>query len=276
MITALGYQKYHDAAGLEPYVRALHRLEGVPALSAVRELCRPILERAMTTPLPSELETATAKAFERLTAVAAAESYAVPSSATSEDGRAASFAGLYETTLGLRTAGEVVDAVKRCYVALWHPRAVHYRSIKRLGHNEAMAVVVMPLVVAEVSGVAFTRDPVGGTNDVVIEGAWGLGEAVVSGRVTPDRYVVQRRGCVVRSSQVAVKSVMATCREGTTELVETPAHRAEARCLGDEQVQEIAELALRIESFYGVPVDVEWAVDREGNLCVLQARPVTA
>lgn len=276
VLTAEAYRRFHAAAGLETCLGPVRALDGVPSLAAVRDACQPALRRAMETPLPPEVLQELQAAFERLAAPAAADLFVARSSAVAEDGRAASFAGLYETALGLRTVAEVADAVKRCYVALWQPRAVHYRTIKRLGHEDAMAVVVMPLVRARASGVAFTRHPLRGTDEVVIEAAWGLGEAVVSGRVTPDRFVVDRRTGAVIERTIAAKTAMAVPREGGIELVETPERLAGSPSLEDAVVCAAAELALRIERAYGYPVDVEFAVTGEGQLVALQARPVTA
>lgn len=276
VLTAEAYRRFHAAADLDACLAPVRALSGVPSLAAVREACQPVLERALSTPLPSEVVEVLREAFAALAAETGAELFAARSSAVAEDGRSASFAGLYETALGLRTADDVTDAVKRCYVALWQPRAVHYRTIKRLGHEEAMAIVVMPLVSARASGVAFTRHPLRGSDEVVIEAAWGLGEAVVSGRVTPDRFVVDRGTRAIVERAIAAKTAMAAPREGVVELVETPADLVEAPSLGDEQVVAAAELALAIEAAYGFPVDVEFAVDEKGTLVALQARPVTA
>lgn len=276
VLTAEAYRRFHAAANLDACLAPVRSLAGVPSLAAVREACQPVLERALATPLPGEVVEALREAFGALATDTEAELFAARSSATAEDGRSASFAGLYETSLGLRTADDVADAVKRCYVALWQPRAVHYRTIKRLGHEEAMAIVVMPLVSARASGVAFTRHPLRGTDEVVIEAAWGLGEAVVSGRVSPDRFVVDRATRSIVERAIAAKTVMAAPREGVVELVETAADVAESPSLDDSQVLAAAELALAIEAAYGFPVDVEFAVDERGTLVALQARPVTA
>ncbi len=276
VLTAEAYRRFHAAANLDACLAPVRSLAGVPSLAVVREACQPVLERAMATPLPGEVAEALREAFAVLAAASEAELFAARSSATAEDSRSTSFAGLYETSLGLRTADDVADAVKRCYVALWQPRAVHYRTMKRVGHEEAMAIVVMPLVRARASGVAFTRNPLTGTDEVVIEAAWGLGEAVVSGRVTPDRFIVDRGTRVIVQRAIAAKTAMAVPREGAVELVETAPGLAEAPSLDDAQVLAAAELALSIEGAYGFPVDVEFAVDERAALVALQARPVTA
>jgi rifampicin phosphotransferase len=198
---------------------------------------------------------------------------AVRSSATAEDGTAASFAGQQETILGVRGEQAVLDAVARCWASIDSERAVAYR--RKQGVNEAdlaMAVVVQKLVPAEVAGVLFTRDPLDRTGkQVLVEASWGLGESVVSGRVTPDRFHVDRESGTILDRHISVKTTQ--CVSG--EMREVPAEKQAAACLSDEQLHELAELAGRIESFYGDPRDVEWAWAK-GRFWLLQARPITA
>lgn len=274
VLTATAYRRFHESAGVDAYLEPIRRLGAAPPLAAVRDACRPLLERVSAASLPEDVVGAVRAAFARLASLTGATAYAARSSATAEDSRSASFAGLYETRLGLRTPDDLLEAVKRCYVSLWGPRAVQYRLVRGIGPEEAMAVVVMPLVAATASGVVFTRHPLDGSDRVVVEAAWGLGEAIVSGRVTPDRYVVDRDGRVLER-HVAAKGVMARCADGTVELVEAPPHLVEAPSLDDGQLWAVVQLALRIERLYGLPVDMEFAIAGDGQVVALQARPVT-
>ena len=197
---------------------------------------------------------------------------AVRSSATAEDGAVTSFAGQQETILGVEGEAALTEAVERCWRSLHTDRAKAYRQ--RQGVDEAglaMAVVVQQLVDAEVAGVMFTRDPLDPTGSLMrIEAAWGLGEAVVSGRVTPDRFQVERDTGRVHDRQPGYKHVRIT-RRGE-EPVPTERHRE--LCLTDDQLAALADLGRRVEAFYGDARDIEWAI-ADGQVWLLQARPIT-
>src|SRR5687768_15259151 len=183
---------------------------------------------------------------------------AVRSSATAEDGAVTSFAGQQETILGVEGEHALCDAVERCWRSLHTDRAKAYRQ--RQGVDEsglAMAVVVQRLVDAEVAGVLFTRDPLDPAGTLMrVEAAWGLGEAVVSGRVTPDRFQVERDTGGVRDRQAGSKHVRVT-RNGEEAV---PADRQRALCLTDDQLAALADLGRRVEAFYGDARDIEWAI----------------
>jgi pyruvate,water dikinase len=204
---------------------------------------------------------------------------AVRSSARSEDASTASSAGLYETYLNLRDEAAVLDGVLRCYRSLWSHRAVQYRAFKRIDSaREAMAVVVMEMVPSEVSGVAFTVNALTGDRDqITVNASWGLGEAIVSGRVTPDQFILQKPSLTVLSRAIYPKEIQISPdpsgASGTVQQ-DVPPARATAPALDDAQLHALGELCLRIETQYGRPMDIEWAFAR-GELYVLQARPVT-
>ena len=197
---------------------------------------------------------------------------AVRSSATAEDGAVSSFAGQQETILGVEGDEALREAVERCWRSLHTDRAKAYRQ--RQGVDEsglAMAVVVQRLVDAEVAGVLFTRDPLDPTGSLMrVEAAWGLGEVVVSGRVTPDRFQVERAAGRVRDRQQGQKHVRVT-RSGEEPV---PLDRQHALCLTDDQLADLTDLGRRVEAFYGDAHDIEWAI-AEGRVWLLQARPIT-
>src|SRR5947208_6658661 len=194
-----------------------------------------------TGPTP-ELRETVAESYRRL----GAGPVAVRSSATAEDGAVTSFAGQQETVLGVQGDGPVCDAVARCWASLHSDRARAYRQRQGVG-DTAMAVVVQQLVPAEVAGVLFTRDPLRpGDDRMVIEASWGLGETVVSGRVTPDRFVISISGDV-RERHLGQKTVERTA-EGEQPVA---ADRQAIFCLTDQQLAELAELGRRVESLYG-------------------------
>jgi pyruvate,water dikinase len=243
----------------------------------VREACAPILERLEGASLPADVAREIAAAYEQLAArTGPAATFAVRSSGVSEDSAGASFAGLYESYLNLRGAEAILRAVQDCYHCLWQPRAAHYRAIKGIDHRkEAMGVVIMQTVPSLVSGVAFSLNPVtGATDEVMINASWGLGEAIVSGLVTPDSYIALKDGTVARKD-VFEKHLRIVAAEGGTRREDTPPEIANAQALSDEQINQVAMTTAAIEAHYGCPVDVEFAYDAEGRFYLLQARPIT-
>jgi pyruvate,water dikinase len=193
----------------------------------------------------------------------------------SEDGTAASFAGLYETYLNVSGEDDILDRLHRCYVSLWAGRAVGYRARNGSVSDEAMAVVIMGLVSSDTSGIAFTAHPVTGSLDtIVINSSWGLGEAIVSGRVTPDSFLVTKGTWQIIEREIYPKEI-ATYPEGRG-TADLPVDRAKRNqpSLTDPQVTEVAMLAAKVEVHYGAPQDVEWALEGD-NLYVLQSRPIT-
>ena len=201
---------------------------------------------------------------------------AVRSSATAEDLPDASFAGQQETYLNVER-DDLVDRVKRCWASLFTQRAIYYRQQKGFEHDVVnIAVVVQKMVDADKSGVMFTSHPSTGAPKVIIEGAWGLGEAVVSGSVSPDNYVVDRETEDVEEVTIAEKKVMMERDADTGETIEreVPDPKRTARVLDDEELSSLVALGRRVEEHYGTPQDVEWAIV-DGDVYMLQSRPIT-
>jgi pyruvate,water dikinase len=208
---------------------------------------------------------------------------AVRSSATGEDSGAASFAGAFDTYLGVSGADRVVEAVRGCWASLFTPRATAYRLQQGIDHRDMpMAVGVVELVHARSSGVAFSTHPVTGKRDrVVLEANWGWGEAVVQGLVTPDHVEVGKTDRRVLRYDVASKQVVSAFdyAVGAVTEVPMPARLRDRQVLDDDEVAQIVDAVLRIEEHYGHPVDVEWVVDRHRRagepVSIVQTRPVT-
>ena len=201
---------------------------------------------------------------------------AVRSSACAEDSQAASFAGQQETYLHVRGATEVVSRVRDCWASFFTERALFYRARKGSLDDLDMAVVVQRMVEADVAGVLFTIDPARGRRDrMVVEAVFGLGEAVVSGEVTPDQYVLARDGRVKRETLTTQPHAVVRDDAGGTRQEPLAPERGAARTLDDEQLAELAAVGRDLEDRLGMPQDIEWAIE-DGALFVLQARPVTA
>jgi pyruvate,water dikinase len=223
--------------------------------------------------MPADLAARIVTAYESL----GAPSVAVRSSATAEDLPEMSFAGQQDTYLDVRGADAVLNAVRLCWTSLWTARALGYRARQAISsHDVALAVVVQELVPADAAGILFTADPRTGAREVmVVNAAWGLGDSIVGGHVTPDTFVVNARTGVVESEEISDKAVM-TLRapEGTRE-GPVPADQRQRASLSKPQVVALAAFGRRIEDLYGRPMDIEWALAGE-RLFMLQARPITA
>ena len=201
---------------------------------------------------------------------------AVRSSAVDEDGGDASFAGQHETFLNISGLDALFDAVGRCWSSFVAPHAIEYRRRQGLPtEGVRVAILIQRLVVADTSAVVFTADPVTGSRDhVVVNAAWGLGESIVGGAVTPDVYVVAKDGVKVERRHVSAKRRMTVAVPGGTTEVVVPGSLAEQPALGDEQILDVARLGLSLESISGRPVDIE-CCHRSGRLYLLQCRPIT-
>jgi len=203
---------------------------------------------------------------------------AVRSSATAEDTAAASFAGMNETFLNTRGADAVIDAVRHCWRSLFGARTIYYRAVNGFAQADMdIAVVVQRQVNSTRAGVMFTVNPATGQRDeLVIEGSFGLGEAVVSGSVSPDRYVVEKATLAIRRREVHHKDlVIEYAPDGGTSQRALSEEEALRPVLTDAEVLAVAELGRRIEEHYGSPQDTEWAFDPDGALWMLQSRPIT-
>ncbi|HMJ33511.1 MAG TPA: PEP/pyruvate-binding domain-containing protein [Baekduia sp.] len=208
---------------------------------------------------------------------------AVRSSGVSEDLEGASFAGQYDTYLWVCGIDDVLANVRRCWSGVFGPQVLTYRPQDGVPVVDGetlpgMCVGVQQMVQARAAGVMFTLDPLNGDRSkIVLEGCWGLGEGVVKGDVTPDRFRVDKVTLELLASEIGVQAQEYGFDEATREVALLPVEpqRGERPCLSDEEVVAIAELGKRIERHRGVPMDMEWAVDQDGRLHLLQARPET-
>lgn len=200
---------------------------------------------------------------------------AVRSSATAEDLPEASFAGQQETYLNIQGEDEVVRAVQKCWASLFTARAVYYRKKQGFGTEKVgLCAVVQKMIESDVSGIMFTADPTGDLEKIIIEAGFGLGETVVSGSITPDNYVIDKKGMTLLAKKINKQEWM-LIKDGKENVrVNLGRGKADAQKLADDKIIELAQIGQRIEEHYGKPMDIEWAM--EGNvLFIVQARPIT-
>lgn len=201
---------------------------------------------------------------------------AVRSSATAEDLPEASFAGQQETYLNVAGKEQLMSAIKKCFASLYSARAVAYRKQANFDTIKvSLAVVIQKMVESEVSGVLFTADPVSRKPDqMMLNASWGLGEAVVSGKVTPDIYIYSKKHKRIVNKKRGGKDILICYGATGTEERETPPAQKNRFCLNDKQALMVFALGQKVERHYGSPQDIEWAIS-DGRLYLLQSRPIT-
>ena len=237
-----------------------------------------IKDRIMGTPMPDEIRNAIIDAYKRLSEkVGSKDVYvAVRSSATAEDLPQASFAGQQASFLNVKGPDELIKAVKACWASLFESRAIFYRVEQGFDHMKVkLSAVVQAMVQSERSGIMFTVDPVSQDhNKIVIEAVYGLGEAIVSGSVTPDKYVVDKRMLKILDRRIAKQEWMITKVEGETAKGIIKKEFQTLQKLPDPQVQTLSGIGRKIEQHYGSPQDIEWAVEGD-RIYIVQSRPIT-
>jgi pyruvate,water dikinase len=278
IVTVEGYFHFLEKADLRGEIERLLSPLDPNDSQLLQKVSAKIKEAILTAEMPQEIAQGIEDAYAKLGGFVA-----VRSSATAEDLAEASFAGQQRTFLNVEGEDEVVRAVQGCWASLFESRAIFYRSNQGLDHlSVGIAVPVQKMVQSEASGVLFTLEPVSYEDNVVIEAVYGLGEAVVSGEVTPDMYTVDKRDFTILD-KVIVKQEKKLVRNpekvGSIEVrdiwVPVPESEQEKQKLSDADILHLAKLGVQIEEHYKFPQDIEWAKE-PGALYIVQTRPVTA
>lgn len=274
VVTAQAFRRFLVETGIEDTLfRKLERLD-VDDNGALESVSREVQDIVLSVGIPDQIREAIVDAYARMGENG--EVVAVRSSATAEDLPEASFAGQQETFLNVLGDDDLLDAVQRCWASLYGARAIYYRAKQGFDDRGVnIAVVVQELIRSEKSGVMFTSHPVTGEPLTIVEGSWGLGEAVVSGSVSPDNYVFDLRSERVVDRLIAEKEIMIVPEgENGTKVVKLTPEQRTAPVLSDEEVARLATLGKIAEEHYGVPQDVEWAIVGD-EIFILQSRPIT-
>lgn len=285
-VTTQAYRAHVVASGLDALAtEVIDALGSDPSPDEVERASARIREEFETRPIGDELTAEIRGAYQELClrCVEVNVPVAVRSSATGEDSGEASFAGIFDTYLGISGETRILESIRKCWASLFTGRALDYRLRRGISHLDMpMAVGVVKLVHARCSGVAFSAHPVTGKRDrIVIEGNWGWGEAVVQGLVTPDHIEVGKADTRILRYDVAHKSIVSAFDYSIGAVVETdmPDNLADRAIVNDEEIKAIAQAVRTIEEHYGYPVDVEWVLDRHRRpdeaVSIVQARPVT-
>ena len=273
VVTTEGYELFIEQNALEDRVRevlAKHNSDTTDVDGISGEL-RQLVERSS---MPDELANLIREAYQEI----GSPRVAVRSSATAEDLPEASFAGQYDTSLNIEGSSSVVEHVLKCFGSMWTARAISYREDNGIPHDQVrVAVVVQEMVDAKSAGVLFTRNPLSrNKNEMMIESNFGLGESVVSGYGVPDRYIIDSKTLSLISKEIGTKGTVVT-PDGTSgvKMTTLTPEDGQMSSLEDDEVKAVSQAGVQIEEHFGSPQDIEWAVDKEGRLHILQSRPIT-
>jgi phosphohistidine swiveling domain-containing protein len=274
LITTDAYRAFVETDGLQASIVKLAK-DGAQSSEDLSKQIRDLFQRAE---IPEAVLDEIQRAYGGLRQVGGDISpLAVRSTATAEDLPGASFAGQHDSFLNVRGEQALIDAVKRCWSSLWTARALEYRARQGIEPSGVwMAVIVQQTVAAESSGVLFTANPLTGARDeIVLDASWGLGEAIVSGAVTPDHIVADKTTDAIKAIKIGDKAVMTALTDTGT--VESPVEEGKRRAqvLSPGQVTELVILGRAIEALYGAPQDIEWCLAK-ATFYIVQARPITA
>jgi len=274
VVTTGAYRQFVSDNRLTERIRALAESINENDVEGLERISAQIRDLFAQNPIPAALTGEILEGYRKLRGFGV-EFVAIRSSATAEDLPEASFAGQQDTYLNISGEVSVLKAVKSCWGSLWTARAVAYRAKQETAlEGLAMAVIVQQMARAEAAGIMFTANPVNGNDEIVINAAWGLGESIVGGNVTPDNIVADKATGQVKSITVSEKTVMTAATETGTEEIEVEGTRRNARVLDDVAVKRLVEFGCRIEQHFGAPQDIEWAIVSGGHFSMLQSRPI--
>jgi pyruvate,water dikinase len=275
-VTTAAHRRFLEEHDLARRERELLAGVDYEQMSAVAEASRALRELVETCPVPGEVEDEIRRAYGSMEG----RPVAVRSSAIAEDMSTASFAGQLQTYLWIEGEDAVVEHVRRCWSGFFTPEALSYRRNLGIGEEEAlMSVGVQRMVHARSAGVMFTLNPINGDRSkIAIESTWGLGEALVSGEVNPDRFLLDKVTLDVLERTVGEKEIEYRLDPSAGKVVSSPVEeeRRTSPSISDDEAVELARLGKEIERHYGHPEDVEWVIDADGDeVFVLQARAET-
>jgi len=290
VVTAQAYNYFIEKAELKTKIEELLNSIDYENTSKLDEITKKIRKLITDEKLPKEIEEEITDSYQALDAPDFSKAkgsaldilknsaepvfVAVRSSATAEDLADASFAGQQDTYLNIKGNDAVLEHIKKCFASLYTSRATYYRNKKGFEHGKvSLAVVVQKMVDADKSGVIFSKDPSYKNENTIIEAVWGLGEGIVSGQVTPDRYIVNESK-IIEQKTADKKIAFTRNASGGKEIVKLKEEISKRKVLNDYEIKKLTEYALKLEEHYQKPQDIEFAIEGE-NIYIVQTRPIT-
>jgi pyruvate, water dikinase len=290
IITAQAYDYFIEKAGLAEQIKSILEKIRYEDTKELEESAAKIRELIVHAELPKEMQEEILESYELLDTnnlknvkgtileiLKTSEPIfvAVRSSATTEDLAGASFAGQQETFLNVKGKSELLTSIKKCFASLFTARAVYYRNKKGFKDVKAsLAVVVQRMVDSDKSGVIFSMDPTNNSKNIILEAVFGLGEGIVSGTITPDKYVISRDLEILDKTIEDKKIAITRDSGGGQQTVKLSAEKSKQQVLKEYEIKKLAEISLRMEEHYKKPQDIEWAIEGE-EIYVVQTRPIT-
>ncbi len=270
VVTARAYDRFITEAGIKENIRELLDGLDVEDTEKLNDTAGKIRDLILKSHMPENLVEDIKQNYKGIE-----DFVAVRSSATAEDLPDASFAGQQDTFLNIKGEGDVLEAVKKCFASLFTPRAIYYRQRNNFPHEKVyLAVVVQRMINADKAGVIFSVNPVTNSREeIIIEGAYGLGEAVVAGELTPHSYIIHKESHDIKDKSIGkLEWGYFRNREGKTE--KRSIEHGHIEVLDEKEAKALTRFTKDIEKHYGIPMDIEWAIEA-GKVYILQARPVT-
>lgn len=276
-VTVASYDLFLSESGLKDEIdKTINALDTNDA-AALERVAKEIQKKVLNSKIPDAVGKETIKSYRKLSGFLNKAQVAVRSSATAEDLPGMSFAGQQATFLNIKGESNLLNSVRECWASLFTPRAIFYRAQNKIPTEKVgISVIVQKMVQSVVSGVMFTVDPVkNDKNKIVVDAVWGLGEMIVQGSVVPDHYVVQRDTFAILSKEVSDQAVQLTKSNGQTKEIEVPKKQREYQKITDADIVKLAKIGDKLQQHYYFPQDVEWAKDKDGNIYIVQTRPIT-
>jgi pyruvate, water dikinase len=277
VVTTRAFEQFMAALNNENSFRSRAQALRSHDLEEIRELFGIVTAQFETAPIPQDVHAEIVAAHAQLCGSDLDLPLAVRSSATAEDSEEASFAGLQDTYLWVRGADAILKHIRSCWASLYSVPSISYRRKRGMPEDGvAIAVVVQKMVNARSAGVMFTRSPVTGDRSVItVEATWGLGSALVGGEVTPDRFVIGKITGQITAREISDKSIQHVPAENGICEVDASEELRRVPSISDSELKTLAEIGRKIERHYGKAQDIEWAIDHNGQIFVLQSRPET-
>ena len=272
VVLASAFERFLEESDLNVEIEALlYKKVNLKDVNSIDRVSNEIRDLILDAELSEDIGKKIKKEFSKLKT----KYVAVRSSATAEDSSVASWAGELESYLNT-TKNNLLENIKKCWASLFTPRAIFYRFEKNLDRMRiSVAVVVQKMIQSEISGICFTVHPITkDKNQMVIEAGWGLGEAIVGGKITPDTYVISKKDWIILDTNINQQKMMIVgSKAGVKEVVVSKSKQSKQKLSG-KQIIQLAKLCQKIENHYGFPVDIEWAIEKD-KIYITQSRPIT-